>query len=120
MSIRISQKHGVNPTMMKCFFCGEEKGIALLGRLKGDAEAPRSAFLDDKPCDKCKEYMEQGVIVIETKDDDVDYRLGGFVVVKDRVIEDIVNDEKLKESILKKRVAFMATSAFRQIFKGEI
>ena len=38
-SIKISQKHGVNPTIPICFWCGKEKNeIALLGKLPGDAE----------------------------------------------------------------------------------
>lgn len=35
-SIKLSSKHGVNPTIPVCFFCGEEKNeIALLGRIGG-------------------------------------------------------------------------------------
>ena len=33
-SIKISPKHGVNPTIPRCFFCGKEKNmVALLGRI---------------------------------------------------------------------------------------
>ena len=64
MSIRISEKHGVNPTMCQCFFCGEVKHIALMGKLKGDVEAPMQCVMDYEPCDKCKEKMSQGVTLI--------------------------------------------------------
>lgn len=63
-SIRLSEKHGVNPSLINCFFCGESKGIALMGRLKGDAEAPRSCVMDYEPCDKCKAMFDQGVLLI--------------------------------------------------------
>ena len=61
----ISPKHGVNPSMELCFWCGEVKGIALLGKLKDDAEAPRELILNYDPCDKCKEKFERGILIIE-------------------------------------------------------
>lgn len=64
MSIRLSEKHGVNPSLDLCFLCNEPKGVALLGRLPGDAEAPRQAVFDEEPCDKCLEWMKQGIILI--------------------------------------------------------
>ena len=64
--IRLSPKHGVNPTMGKCMWCGEPTNeIALLGKLKGDIEAPRYSVLNYNPCDKCKEIWSQGVALIE-------------------------------------------------------
>lgn len=67
-SIRVSEKHGVNPSLLKCFFCGGDKGIALLGRLKGDVEAPKEIVMDYEPCDKCKENMKLGVTLIEVSE----------------------------------------------------
>ena len=64
-TIRLSEKHGVNPSMEICFFCNEAKGIALLGKLKDDAEAPREILIDYEPCDKCKETFKEGVTVVE-------------------------------------------------------
>ena len=46
-NIKLSEKYGMNPTIPVCFFCQEEKNeIALLGKLKGDAEAPKIAIID--------------------------------------------------------------------------
>lgn len=67
-SIRLSEKHGVNPTLCKCFFCGGDKGIALLGRLENDEQAPRECVMDYEPCDNCKENMSNGVTLIEVTD----------------------------------------------------
>ena len=70
-SIKLSPKHGVNPTIPVCFFCGEEKNeIALLGRIGDgrkheDFEAPMRMVLDYEPCDKCKEQWSKGVAIIE-------------------------------------------------------
>lgn len=64
--IRLSKKHGVNPTLGVCFYCGEDSGeIALLGKLKNDAEAPRRMALNYIPCKKCEEHMNSGVTLIE-------------------------------------------------------
>ena len=64
--IHISEKHGLNPTLGICFWCGEHTGeIALLGKLKHDAEAPKETILNYEPCKKCKEQFEQGVLIME-------------------------------------------------------
>lgn len=68
-SVRLSKKHGANPTMGICFFCGKPTGeIALLGRLKDDAEAPKYSILDYTPCVECKKVFKEGVLLIETDD----------------------------------------------------
>lgn len=63
--MRISDKHGLNPSMDICFFCGEPKGIALFGKMKGDTEAPRHVLLNYEPCDKCKDAMDKGTTILE-------------------------------------------------------
>lgn len=67
MSIRLSPKHGLNPTIPVCFWCGKERNeIALLGRVgKSDAEAPMHAVIDFVPCDECRQKMELGFTVME-------------------------------------------------------
>lgn len=67
--IKVSQKHGVNPSMDICFWCGEVRGVALCGKLKGDAEAPKKMVTSLEPCDKCKERFKKGVHLIEVTDD---------------------------------------------------
>ena len=63
--IPISEKHGVNPCIPICFWCGEDKNeIALLGKLPGDVAAPHRAFLDFEPCAKCKEHMDKGITLV--------------------------------------------------------
>ena len=51
IGIRVCEIHGVNPSFTFCPFCGLETGIALLGKLKGDKEAPRKIIGD--LCDDC-------------------------------------------------------------------
>lgn len=71
-SIPLSPKHGVNPSMTVCFYCGETTGIALMGKLKGDAEAPRECCCSLDPCDKCKQKYNGYLLVVEMKEDKSD------------------------------------------------
>jgi hypothetical protein len=68
-SVRLSPRYGVNPSVTHCFFCQEAAGVALFGMYDGDKEAPRSCMLDMTPCSKCQGFMQQGIIIIEVKDD---------------------------------------------------
>lgn len=57
-NIRISEKHGLNPSMIKCPVCGNDDGIALLGKINSnDDEAPRF-MLNTSPCEKCNQDFE--------------------------------------------------------------
>lgn len=74
-SIRLSEKHGLNPTIPVCFFCGKPRNeIALMGKLPNDAEAPKNLIIDYEPCDECKEIMSQGVTCIEVTHEAIDER----------------------------------------------
>lgn len=63
--INLSKKHGVNPSMIVCIYCGEPKGIALLGALPQDAKAPRQIATDTEPCDACAEKFKAGITFLE-------------------------------------------------------
>ena len=61
-NIILSEKHGVNPSITVCPICGKEIGIALLGKLKGDEEAPRKSIGD--LCDDCVSKLGNDKIYI--------------------------------------------------------
>ena len=64
-SIRISPKYGVNPTIGICFWCGKETNeLALMGKLKGDTQAPKYSILSYEPCDECKKILNDGAILL--------------------------------------------------------
>ena len=114
-SIRLSEKYGVNPTIPICYLCGEEKNeIVLFGRRPNDVEAPKHACIDKAPCDKCKGYMEQGIILISVKSqvyNDVEpYRTGGWVVIKEEAAKRMFGDH-----VGKSRVAFVSDEAWDKI-----
>lgn len=67
--IKISPKHGLNPTIPVCFWCGKQKNeIALMGHMTDDIEAPKNMVLDYVPCEECQNHMNMGVAVLEASD----------------------------------------------------
>jgi hypothetical protein len=116
MSIIISKKHGVNPAIPLCFFCNQPKNeVILAGHLPDDAEAPRNAVWNKEPCDTCKEYMRQGILLISTKDGekgDNPYRTGGWCVVKEEALKKIIPEN---HPVHKMRMAFIEDSLWKQL-----
>lgn len=110
--ITLSPTHGLNPTLAQCFFCMEDTGVILCGRLPGDREAPRRVCINQEPCAKCAEWMAKGVILIsvdEAKSTDLNnpYRTGGWIVVKDEVITRMGLRPEFEAAVLKRRCAFI-------------
>lgn len=110
-SIILSEKHGVNPSITHCECCGKEIGIALFGKLKGDAEAPRDVYMG--LCDECQSVVDQdGLMIIEVRDGekgDNPYRTGRITGItkdaKERIFKDI-----------KSNICYMEQSLFEPMF----
>ena len=83
-TIRLSEEHGVNPTLLCCPLCGIDTGVALIGKLPGDEQAPRRSS-DVGPCDECSDLMKQGFLFVEV---DGDHYTGNKWVVRSEVISD--------------------------------
>lgn len=124
-SIALSPKYGVNPSVQQCYVCGEDVGVILFGHMKdkgasrkrcaepreaqSDIEAPRTVCLDKEPCDKCKEHMKQGIILIGVRDGESGenpYRTGEFLVIKQEAAERLFCGEGGKKA-LEMRMAFV-------------
>jgi hypothetical protein len=108
-SITLSPKHGVNPSITHCEVCGKEIGIALLGKLKNDAEAPRDIYMG--LCDECQKVIDQdGLMIIEVRDGETGnnpYRTGRIVGVS----------KEFKERYnIKSCIMYMEQSAFSKLF----
>lgn len=117
MAILLSPKHGLNPSMAVCFYCGEPTGeIVLPGRLKNDAEAPRCACWHKDPCEACKGWMQKGIILIAVGDGEEPgpnpYRTGGFAVVKDEAFIRWVGPD---HPAIKARYCFIETSVWNRL-----
>lgn len=126
-SIKISPKYGVNPTIPVCFFCGEEKQeIALLGKLKGDVEAPHRMCLDYEPCEKCKQIFAQSILLIGVVTSPLPdnrppiqenlYPTGSYMLVTESFIERfLADDTKTKEHVLTTRKLFLDEPVIQQL-----
>lgn len=112
MSLRLSPKHCVNPSLGLCFFCHKAKEVILFGLMKDDAEAPRQVVMNQEPCDDCREYMAKGVICISinpklTTDKRDPWRSGRWAVITDAGMSRFGMDAALLAQVLEKRVCFM-------------
>lgn len=127
-SIRISPKHGANPALPVCFWCGQETGeLALLGYLKNDAQAPQHIVLDYEPCDQCKALWDQGVVLIEVSEtpltpkrppiQDNLYPTGRSCILKEDAVSRIFTPEAA-EAMLAKKKAFLSKDAYERIVKN--
>lgn len=113
--IALSPKHGVNPSITHCECCGKEIGIALFGKMKDDAEAPRDVAIG--LCDDCKKVIDaNGLMIIEVRDGESGnnpYRTGRIVGIskdaKERIFRDIASS-----------ICYMEQSMFSQMFNNYV
>lgn len=111
MGVKLSKKHGVNPTIPLCFWCWEEKNeVVLLGKLPNDMEAPKHMWIpgDYEPCEKCKEIWDKGIAVIEASLEPVlspsqprfheAYPTGEYVVLSEDAVHKMFNDDDFEKA----------------------
>lgn len=130
--LRLHHEHGVAPFLTACFLCGESNGLVLAGmacnKIAQAAGQPegysrwgnKPICMDKEPCDKCKGYMKQGIILIgvdekKTTDMDNPYRTGRFAVIKEEAVRRMLKPGELLEDICRKRVAFMPDEVFEML-----
>ena len=112
-TITLSPKHGLNPSLLKCFACGRDIGIAILGKMKDDQEAPKEATTPNTFCEQCQSVIAQdGLLVISVRDGETGnnpYRTGKMVGIT----------KEAKERIFKNmsgNVCYMEDTMFNQVF----
>ena len=108
-SIKISKEHGLNPSLVVCFFCGADKEIALYGRLPKDQEAPHRVLIDYEPCEECKKKFAEGVLLIECSEtpiadgqrpiQDGAYPTGNYAVITADAFARIFNTEQSPKAV---------------------
>lgn len=105
MGRTFSPQYGANPSITKCFICGKEYGLALFGRLKGDAQAPREIV--DGLCPDCQKVIDNGgVFIIEVEKQEINpYRTGRLIAVKKEAV-----------NIPNNGILFCTKEDFEQIF----
>ena len=107
-SLKLSPKYGVNPSILHCFVCGKETGLALMGKLRDDAEAPKDITNPNELCDDCKKALENGKFILEVEDnsdEDNPKRTGRYVCIKKDVLPDI-----------KSPICYMKHTVFSKLF----
>lgn len=121
-----NDRNTVGVALTKCYICGEVNAIILNTRLTPyhakKVEDMNGKVISPEPCNKCKEYMKQGVILISVRDGESGnnpYRTGGWVVVKDEAIKRII-DAPMNKEILKKRIAFLEDSTWKALGLPEL
>jgi len=131
MSIRLSEKYGVNPSLGVCFWCGQDDGtVLLMGRMdRGglhDIEAPRHACVTYEPCAKCQSGMDLGITIIEASEEPTYkgqpamqrgvYPTGTYCVLTEDAIKRLIITPEFLEQVLAKRVAFMDSHTYHTLF----
>lgn len=125
-NIRLSPKHGVNPSLLICFFCGEATAVALCGRLREDAEAPRRMVDGYEPCNTCKEKFAQGILFMEVSEYPLEdnqpslngyYPTGSYSVITEHGARDILKEPMLSE-VLAARECLVDRETYKLIFRG--
>ena len=128
-SIKISPKHGVNPSIQKCFWCQKEMGLVLFGKMKDDAEAPKYVTLDYVPCDECKAKWEKGIAVIEAAHEPFyenqpewgkdAYPSGRMMVVKREAMQQMLSgNPDLCEAVMEAGKTYMERDVFEELLSG--
>lgn len=135
-SIKLSPKHGVNPTIPVCFWCGKPKNeLALLGKIdKEDSEAPQKLIVNYEPCDACKELFSKGIHVIGCSDKPIVetmfpimqdekhclYPTGSMFVASEEWVKDFLKaneSEDMIENVLERKTLLMPDSIVNQIIE---
>ena len=110
-SIELSPQYGLNPSLIKCFICGKDTGVAILGKLKDDAEAPKELYND--LCDECKKIIDDGgSFILEVKNGtshDNPKRTGRLIGVSKQYVE------RMKEFFKLDIINYMEESAFDRL-----
>lgn len=124
MPIRPSKKHGLNPALVDCFFCGKEKSVAMLGKLKGDQKAPTHILMDYEPCTECAAKQAQGITFVEVTDTpgyigmpEIHKNVwptGRWCVCKESIL-DAFKEGPIVDQIRKRRVALIGKEMFDAI-----
>lgn len=132
--IKISPKHGLNPTIPVCFWCGKNKNeIVLLGKLKDDKEAPKNVVMDYEPCEKCAEMFSRGLHVIAATTSSIEdrpplskvgdnfvYPTGAHIVLKFDAARELLNVVGMgddADAIIKGGKLLMEEPVFMQFFE---
>lgn len=123
--IILSKKHGLNPTIVACPYCGEAKNQLLLTGLEGEkwakkhgiesGEMPKYVLLEDdiEPCDECK---KAGVAMVEVDSEENKTPTGRKWLIKEDVVKWLFEDPDTLKEVLNKRIFLMDKISIDECF----
>lgn len=107
--------------VVKCFFCGKDKGLVMNTKLTekeaNNIREMHNHAIDYEPCDECKKYMEQGIMLASVRDGESGnnpYRTGKIVVIKEDCAKQMFHPEFF-DKIKKTRFAFIEDSSWKKL-----
>jgi hypothetical protein len=125
--IILHPQYGLNPTIRVCFWCSEETNeIVILGNKCKD-QAPRSAVVGYKPCEKCLAEMAKGILIAEIMDKPYNetqpkfsghYPSGSWMVVLPDFIRNNLADETIRERVLANGRLLMSAGDFQSLLQA--
>ena len=105
-SISLHPKHGLNPSLVVCQYCGEiTNEIVLLGNTIKD-EAPRHSIISLEPCENCKKIFEQGVAIIEIEliENAACPKVLRYIVITEEAAKEMFADYEHLDQVLKQHM----------------
>lgn len=133
MSIQLSPKYGVNPSMIVCAFCEEVVEAALLGKLSyerakrlfpnitfhehgDDVKAPKKFCASVVPCEKCR---EKGIFFLEANGDDPATAgwTGAYVIMKKEAVPEFLCSPEHVKQVLERGVGYLSKDAWEALKK---
>lgn len=123
-NIRLSKKHGLNPTIPQCWYCGGahnmicltgERGEAAARKLgREDGEMPKTALFSDilEPCEECRK--KGGIGVVEVGKDGKS-PTGNRWLVTEEAIERLHPDEEAVAAIKEDGVMLISTTLSKEV-----
>lgn len=109
--------------MNNCYFCGEPSEILIDRRMRNTLSRDMGV-MNMNPCSKCKEYMQQGILLMSISDDTVDedmqppipnpYKTGGWCIVKDEAVQRMVSESMFKFAS-RRRFIFITDEAWDKV-----
>lgn len=122
--MRISKKHGLNPTIPLCQYCGKPKNEIILTGAHGETWAKKNGIIDGQmpmyvavendidPCDDCKKI---GIAVIELQSEFERVPTGRRWLIKEEAVNKLLADSQLKSEVLQKRIMMIDTETAKMM-----
>jgi hypothetical protein len=113
--IKLSKKHGLQPVIPLCLYCGEQKDEIRLYGAEGDKLAEFMGYKDGAlpmsmhipgdldPCTKCKDTGNIYIVVVNKEEGSI----VTAVSTAEEQIKKLINDEDKVRDILNKRVVLV-------------